>query len=263
MISKLLEIAKQTARENFYYRFDMILFVINFVISITVYIFIWLAIYKNGGQILGMTFEQITTYYILVVSLEPIISWGVNQEIGENIRDGEILRELLNPISYFNYYFGIRIGELIEAGTVAIITFIICSLLFGVLAPAGILNFLFFILIIILSVIVVFLFELSLGMTSFYTNAVWGVEVFKRAALHIFSGMIAPIALFPEFLQKIVNFLPFKECIYIPINIYFGNLSILEILQVISKQCLWIVIFYLLAKIMFKHTIKHITINGG
>ena len=150
MFSKLLALGEQTARENFYYRFDMILFVINFVISITVYIFIWLAIYKNGGQILGMSFEQISTYYILVVSLDPIISWGINKSMGDSIRDGEVLRELLNPISYFNYYFGIRIGELIEAGTVALITFISCSLLFGVLAPAGILNFIFFILIIML-----------------------------------------------------------------------------------------------------------------
>ncbi len=263
MISKLLELGKQTARENFYYRFDLILFVINFVISITVYVFIWLAIYNNGGQILGMTFEQVTTYYILVVSLDPIISWGINQLMGEAIRNGEVLRELLNPISYFNYYFGIRIGELIEAGAVALITFVLCSLLFGVLAPSGLLNFIFFVLVIILSIVVVFLFELSLGMTSFYTNAIWGVEVFKRAIIHIFSGMIAPIALFPEFLQKIVNFLPFKECIYTPINIYFGNLSTLEILQVIAKQCVWIAILYLIAKIIFKNAIKHITINGG
>ena len=244
MISKLLELGKQTARENFYYRFDLILFVINFVISITVYVFIWLAIYNNGGQILGMTFEQVTTYYILVVSLDPIISWGINQIMGEAIRNGEVLRELLNPISYFNYYLGIRIGELIEAGTVALITFVLCSLLFGVLAPSGLLNFIFFVLVIILSIVVV-------------------LEVFKRAIIHIFSGMIAPIALFPEFLQKIVDFLPFKECIYTPINIYFGNLSTLEILQVIAKQCVWIAILYLIAKIIFKNAIKHITINGG
>lgn len=263
MISKLLVLGKQTARENFYYRFDIILFVLNFVISITVYVFIWLAIYKNGGQILDMTFEQVTTYYILVVSLDPIISWGINQVMGEAIRNGEILRELLNPISYFHYYFGIRLGELIEALVTSLITFVICSFLFGILAPAGILNFLFFILVVILSVIMVFFFELSLGMISFYTNAIWGVEVFKRAVIHIFSGMIAPIALFPEFLQKIVNFLPFKECTYTPINIYFGNLSIIDILQVIAKQGLWIIIFYLIARIIFKNGIKHITINGG
>ena len=263
MIDKILAIAKQNAKEGLYYRFDLLLYIFNFIIEITVYVFIWLAIYNKGNQILGMTFEQVTTYYILVVSLNPIISWGINETMGNAIREGEILRELLNPISYFNYYFGIRIGELIESIIVGIITFIICALLFGVLLPSSLLNFIFFIIVISLSVVVVYFFELIIGTSAFYTNSIWGVEVFKRAILSIFSGMIAPISLFPEFLQKIANMLPFKDCIYTPISIYFGELNNIEIIQVILKQFIWILILYIIAKILFNKAVKRVTVNGG
>ena len=263
MINKILAIAKQNAKEGLYYRFDLLLYIFNFIIEITVYVFIWLAIYNKGNQILGMTFEQVTTYYILVVSLNPIISWGINETMGNAIREGEILRELLNPISYFNYYFGIRIGELIESIIVGIITFIICALLFGVLLPSNLLNFILFIIVISLSVVVVYFFELIIGTSAFYTNSIWGVEVFKRAILSIFSGMIAPISLFPEFLQKIANMLPFKDCIYTPISIYFGELNNIEIIQVILKQFIWIFILYIIAKILFNKAVKNVTVNGG
>lgn len=263
MISKILAIARQNTKENLYYRFDLLLYIFNFIVEITVYVFIWMAIYNNGKEILGMSFEHITTYYILVVSLNPIINWGVNEIIGNAIKEGEVLRELLNPISYFNYYFGIRIGELIESIIVGIITFAICAILFGVLLPKGILNFIFFLVVICLAVIVVYFFELILGMTAFYTNSIWGVEIFKRAVLSIFSGMIAPIGLFPQALQKVANILPFKDCIYTPINIYFGELSNMEILQVILKQFIWIALLYILAKYLFTKAIKKITINGG
>lgn len=263
MVSKILAIAKQNAKEGLYYRFDLLLYIFNFIIEITVYVFIWLAIYNNGNQISGMSFEQVTTYYILVISLTPIINWGINEIMGNAIREGEILRELLNPISYFNYYFGIRIGELIESTIVGILTFAICSILFGVLLPKGALNFLFFIIIVFLAVIIVYFFELIIGMTAFYTNSIWGVEIFKRAILSIFSGMIAPITLFPDFLQKIANILPFKDCIYTPISIYFGELSNIEILQIVFKQCLWITILYVTAKILFNKAVKNITVNGG
>ncbi len=263
MIKKILAIAKQETSENLYYRFDLALYIFNFIIQITVYVFIWLAVYKNGNQILGMSFEQITTYYILVVSLSPIIDWGINETLGNSIREGEILKELLNPISFFCYYFGIRIGEMIEALIVGVITFFICSLLFGVLPPSGIINFLIFLVVICLAVIVVYFFEIIIGMIAFYTNSVWGIEIFKRSILNIFSGMIAPITLFPEFLQKIANLLPFKDCIYTPISIYFGELSNIEILQVILKQCIWIVALYIIAKIIFNKAVKNITINGG
>lgn len=263
MFNKIWAIAKQDAREGLYYRFDLFLYIFNFIVEVTVYVFIWLAIYNNGNQILDMTFEQVTTYYILVVSLSPIINWGVNELLGDSIREGEILRELLNPISYFSYYFGIRIGELIESSIVGIITFIICALLFGVLFPKGILNFIFFIIVICLAVVIVYFFELIIGMIAFYTNSIWGVEILKRAILSVFSGMIAPITLFPEFLQKIMNILPFKDCIFTPISIYFGELSNLEIIQVVLKQGIWIVFLYIIAKIIFNRAIKNITVNGG
>lgn len=263
MISKIWQIAKQDAREGLYYRFDLLLYIFNFIVEITVYIFIWLAIYQNGNQILGMSFEQVTTYYILVVSLDPIISWGINEIMGRAISEGEILRELLNPISYFSYYFGIRIGELIESGIVSILTFAICSILFGVMLPAGILNLIFFMIVVFLAVVTVYFFELIIGMMAFYTNAIWGAEILKRAVLSIFSGMIAPITLFPDLLQKIANFLPFKDCIYTPISIYFGKLNNIEIVQVVLKQCIWITIFYIIAKILFKKAVKNITVNGG
>ena len=263
MINKIIAIAKQEAREGLYYRFDLLLYIFNFIIEITVYVFIWLAIYNKGNQILGMTFEQVTTYYILVVSLNPIISWGINETMGNAIREGEILRELLNPISYFNYYFGIRIGELIESVIVGIITFLICSLLFGVLLPASLLNFIFFMIVISLSVVIVYFFELIIGTSAFYTNSIWGVEILKRAILSIFSGMIAPISLFPEIFQKVANILPFKDCIYTPISIYFGQLNNTEILQVILKQFIWIFILYIVAKILFNKAVKNVTVNGG
>lgn len=263
MISKILAIAKQTARENLYYRFDLILYIFNFIVEITVYVFIWLAIYNNTGISNGMTLQEITTYYILVVSLDPIVSWGINERMGIAIREGEVLRELLNPISYFKYYFGVRLGELQEAGIVGIITFIICIMLFGVMLPQGILNLIFFIIMIALAVLVVYFFELILGMSAFYTDSIWGVEIFKRSVITIFSGMLAPLTMFPEAFQKIANILPFKDCIYTPINIYFGKLSNIEILQTILKQGIWILILYIIARLIFKKAIKKITINGG
>jgi len=263
MIKKIWAIAKQNAHEGLYYRFDLLLYIFNYIVEITVYTFVWLAIYNSGSQVADMNFNEITTYYILVISLNPIIFWGINEILGEAIREGEILRELLNPISYFNYYFGIRIGELIESSIVGILTFIICSLIFKVLLPSSLLNLIFFILLISLAILVVYFFELILGIIAFYTNSIWGIEMFKRAILSIFSGMIATIVLFPDFLQKIANFLPFKDCIYTPVNIYFGKLETLEIIKVIFKQCIWIIILYIIAKILFKKAIKNITVNGG
>ena len=47
MIKKIFALANQAAREGLYYRFDLLLYIFNFIIEITVYVFIWLEIYSK------------------------------------------------------------------------------------------------------------------------------------------------------------------------------------------------------------------------
>lgn len=90
-----------------------------------------------------------------------------------------------------------------------------------------------------------------------------GNEDFKKAIIKIFSGVIAPISLFPIWFQNLSKILPFKELIYTPINIWLGQVSYNEILFVIVKQIIWGIILYIVAKLFFNHAVKKITINGG
>ena len=89
------------------------------------------------------------------------------------------------------------------------------------------------------------------------------MQILRKAVIQIFSGIIAPITLFPMWFQKLSNYLPFKELIYTPINIWLGEVSYSEIIFVIIKQILWGIILYMIAQKFFKHAIKNITINGG
>lgn len=89
------------------------------------------------------------------------------------------------------------------------------------------------------------------------------MEILRKAVIQIFSGMIAPITLFPMWFQKLSTYLPFKELIYTPINIWLGEVGYQEIIFVIIKQIIWGIVLYVIAKKFFKHAIKNITINGG
>ena len=89
------------------------------------------------------------------------------------------------------------------------------------------------------------------------------MEILKKATISIFSGVIAPITLFPNWFQNLSKILPFKELIYTPVNIWLGQVQTSEIIFVIIKQILWGIFLYIIAKVFFNHAIKKITINGG
>lgn len=183
--------------------------------------------------------------------------WHIQLEIGN------INKELLNPISYFNYYFGLNLGELLFASIIGIATFLIASIFFNIILPQNILQLLLCLFIIILGIPITFFLQMIVGTLGFYTNTIWGLQILRKGIIHIFSGIIAPIYLFPKWFQNISEILPFQELIYTPINIWLGTASDINIAFIIFKQILWGVILYIIAKLFFEHAIKNLSINGG
>lgn len=263
MIKSMLALAKMQFNQYNIYKLNFYLFTLNRIVEVVVYIFVWQAIYNQTGNAGGFTISQMVTYYILVVSFSSIATWGINEDMAHSIRKGNINKELLNPISYFKYYFGMNIGELAFATVVGFATFIICSIFWQLTLPTSIINFILCIFVMLLGIPITFFIQMIVGTTGFYTSSIWGMQTLRKAIIQIFSGMIAPITLFPLWFQELSKWLPFKELIYTPINIWLGNISTSEILFVILKQIIWGIILYFIAKIFFNHAVKNITINGG
>lgn len=263
MLKSMLHLAKMEFNQYTIYKSNFYLFTLNRFIEVIVYIFVWQAIYNQTGTTNGFDLYQMVTYYILVASLIGISTWGINETIAHSIRKGQINKELLNPISYFKYYFGVNLGEIAFAVLVGFATFIICSLFWHLTLPVSILNFILFLIIILLGIPITFFIQMIVGTIGFYTNSIWGMQILKKAVISIFSGIIAPLTLFPNWFQNIANILPFKELIYTPINIWLGTISLNEIGFIILKQIIWGIILCVAAKLFFNHASKKITINGG
>ena len=263
MLNSLLMLGKMQFRQYSIYKSNFYLFTLNRIVEIVVYIFVWQAIYKETGEAGGFTIAQMITYYILVFTLSSLATWGVNEEMSYSIKNGKINKELINPLSYFQYYFGINLGELAFALLVGIATFILCSIFWSVSLPANIINLILFVIVIILGIPITFFLQMIVGITGFYTNSIWGMQILRKSVISIFSGIIAPITLFPNWFQSLANILPFQELIYTPINIWLGQMPLKEAIFIIIKQIIWGIILYIIAKKFFNHAIKKITINGG
>ncbi len=245
------------------YKSNFWLFTLNRIIEVLVYISVWKAIYNQTGDAGGFTINQMITYYILVTTIKSFALWGVNEDMAHSIRNGKINKELLNPLTYFEYYFGVNLGEIAFGFVISFAAFIICLLIWGITLPINFTNFLFAVIIIILGIPITFFIQMIVGTVGFYSSSIWGMQILRKSVISIFSGIIAPITLFPTWFQNLSKHLPFKELIYTPVNIWLGQVQTSEIIFVVIKQILWGIILYVIAKLFFNHAIKKITINGG
>ena len=263
MLKAMLGLARVHFKQYSIYKSNFYLWTINRIVEIVVYVFVWQAIYNQTGNAGGYSIEYMVTYYIFVFSIKAIATWGINEDIAYSIRKGHLNKELLSPISYFKYCFGLYIGEIAYSIPISIATFIICSIFWSVQLPVNFINFIFFLLVIILILPISFFIQMIVGTIGFYTNSIWGMQILRQSVISIFSGLIAPLTLFPEWFQKIANILPFKEFIYTPINIYLGNVPLNERGFIILKLGAWTFILYVISKTFFNYSVKKITINGG
>lgn len=263
MLKTMIQLAKMQFNQYTIYKSNFYLFTLNRIVEIVVYIFVWQAIYNQTGNAGGFTISQMVTYYILAIAFSSIATWGINEIMAHSIKNGQINKELLNPITYFQYYFGINLGELAFAVLIGIATFVLCAIFWKLAMPVSFLNFILCILVIILGIPITFFIQMIVGTIGFYTNSIWRMQILRKAIIQIFSGIIAPISLFPLWFQNLSEFLPFKELIYTPINIWLGQVSYNEIVFIIAKQILWGIILYIVAKSFFNYAVKNITINGG
>ena len=74
---------------------------LSVIIDVTVFYFIWTAIYSGENIFVGITYSQIITYIILARLLYHLFSWGMNQEISKIIRNGDITIELIRPLRFW------------------------------------------------------------------------------------------------------------------------------------------------------------------
>ena len=87
MIKTIVALAKMQYKQYQIYPSNFYLFTLNRIVEVIVYIFVWQAIYEQTGNAGGFTLSQMVTYYILVVSLSSLATWGVNEDMAYAIRN--------------------------------------------------------------------------------------------------------------------------------------------------------------------------------
>lgn len=180
MLKTMIQLAKMQFNQYNIYKSNFYLFTLNRIVEIIVYIFVWQAIYNQTGNAGGFTISQMITYYILATAFSSIALWGMNATMGHSIRNGQINKELLNPLSYFQYYFGMNLGELSFAVVVGVATFIICAIFWRVTLPSNLIYFALSILVMLLGIPTTFFIQMIIGTAGFYTNSIWGMKILKK-----------------------------------------------------------------------------------
>jgi ABC-2 type transport system permease protein len=101
------------------------------------------------------------------------------------------------------------------------------------------------------------------GVLCFYTTAAWGLNQTKGVVVSFFSGGLIPLSFFPGNFGKVVEALPFAGLTQNPVYILTQRVDLATAAGLAAKNIAWFLVFELLAKLLFMHASKKVTVQGG
>ena len=155
------------------------------------------------------------------------------------------------------------LGLAMAGATFAFVPMLIIFLVFKMPAVVGF-NLLLVPISLLLSFVLSFCFDYLIGVTSFYTESIWGLVTVKKIVIGVFSGLMIPIAFFPQGMQRVLAALPFQAIYHTPLSMIVDpTLSLLDCARMLGIQLFWVVIMFLAGRLFYLQAVKTLTINGG
>jgi ABC-2 type transport system permease protein len=238
--------------------------IITYFLNVTVYYFIWSAVYSSGQTIAGYNLSQMLTYVSVGWIIRSFYWNTIDQEMAYEVIEGKIAMDLIKPVSMQWMWISRAMGEsAFRLGLLTVPTAIVVALVFPVQGPASRENFVIFLVSVLGSFFLMGAINFMIGTCAIPLQSILALIRAKFWLIELLSGLLIPMSFFPDRVQKILAWLPFEHIAYTPLQIYLGKFDRAAALRVLGIQWFWVVALLALAHLWWDRASRKITIHGG
>lgn len=176
---------------------------------------------RLGPEQLGSA--ELTAYFLITLLLRLLTGSWVLWQVSEDIRSGTLGQRLLRPVSPLLVYTAEQLAPLpLRAALVLPLSLI----LLATQARAQLTSDPWLITAFVVALpgawAINFLTMVLLGMMAFYIDSAAGLFYAWMGLYTLFSGYLMPLSLFPLWLQKVSDVLPFRYMLDAPVKMLLG-----------------------------------------
>lgn len=204
---------------------------------------------------------QLMVWYLAITELIILSIPLVQVDIENDIRSGDVVYQLLKPVSYLWLKISDSVGAfLFRFLVLAAIAFPVCIALSGTLPSLMLLAASFFSA--LLAGFVFIFFHTAIGLTAFiFQDSSPIFWVWQRCSF-LFGGMLLPLDFYPSYLQTIASVLPFASLLYKPANLLL-HFSVGEFLFTVGAIVFWGASAVFLTYRLYERLMRSLKVNGG
>jgi ABC-2 type transport system permease protein len=251
--------------EQWQYRANLMMYLLYWLVSPVVYLSVWVSIANVQGSVSGLTANDFITYYLTLLVVDQLTSEITIHIFAYKIQDGTLSGDLLRPVH-----------PILTNALVSNIAFKALNLIAFI--PIWIALLLLFrpdyssvtlgsILLAIPGILIGFCLNFLLGAMitcmAFWTTRVYSISQFFYLLIILLSGQFVPLQLLPQSVQQVAQYLPFQMFRFVPVEIIRNRLSTETILFDYGVSLIWLVVFYLLFRWIWRAGVKRFSAVGA
>ncbi len=246
------------------YRLRYFTGIATYFVNVSVYYFIWRAIYSSSPNVAGYDLPQIVTYVAVGWVIRSFYFNNVDREMATEVIEGKIALNLIRPVDTQLMYVAQAAGEsifraLMFTSPIALVIF----LAYPVHPPASPGSAGLFLASCLLALLIFTLMNFIVGTLALQIQSIIGVIRAKYFIVEFTSGLLIPLSFFPDRLQRILAFLPFPYISYTPLQIYLGKEQGWAACRALGLQALWVVALGLAGRLYWRFSARRLSILGG
>lgn len=252
-----------TFKSKLVYRFDLIIGIFATFLQVVIYIAIWKALYGQNSTIDGVSFEMVTTNFILGLAIINSYQFS-DLDIQNKLKDGTIANEFLKPTDFKKVLFARNIGFILFKLLTNFLPAVILSTIFySIFIQTNFILILLFIISLLLGVVTYWCISMIIQMCAFWIWNVWSISTIKNVIISILSGSVIPLWFMPKTIRNIIKFTPFYSIYSGPLEIYLGQKQGIEILYTFLIQGAWIAGLLIVINLLWYFGKKRLIVQGG
>lgn len=254
----------RSLRASLAYRQALLPSLLSAALVYCVPVLVWRHVYAANPGARAVPAATLFPYLLLAACLNFALGMNVEARVGQRIRTGMIATDLLKPIDF-------QLAQASQALSDGLFNSLLCIPLVGIAfvvlgvaaLPASPLALLVFCVSAVLAFVIMFSLSFIFVQAAFFTNSGYGIFAARNALQLTFSGLSAPLVLFPAWLRGVSEFLPFRHSIHTPISLYLGWFEGTDALALLVQQFAWAALLFSLGRFVHGLAIRRLEIQGG
>ncbi len=222
------------------------------------------AFYRSSPIEQPMEIEDVVTYIWLGQALLAMIPWNLDREIREMVSRGTVAYEITRPLDLYSLWYSRAIAMRTAPVILRATPIFILGLLFLQMGqPDSVASGLAWMLATIGALMLGCAITTLLHISLFWTISGEGISRIVPAMVMIFSGMVIPLPLFPDWAQAVMQFLPFAGLIDTPFRLYIGHIPPSELPLILIHQVSWTITLVILGRMLMSKGVRNLVVQGG